>query len=84
MGTKREAKPLLFRNPPSTLNGRYPKRGFEGTKPFEAKTGSLRGTKSLLIRIFPLPLDKGKGIKGIGLKQNDKKSYISPGRWLGL
>jgi hypothetical protein len=32
--------------------------------------GSLRGTKSLLIKNLPLPLDKGKGIQGIGLINN--------------
>jgi len=29
--------------------------------------GSLRGAKPLFIKNLPLPLDKGKGIKGIGL-----------------
>jgi len=29
--------------------------------------GSLRGTKSLFRKNLPLPLDKGKGIQGIGL-----------------
>jgi len=28
--------------------------------------GSFRGTKSLLYNYFPLPLDKGKGVRGIG------------------
>jgi hypothetical protein len=32
--------------------------------------GSFRGAKPLLIKNLPLPLDKGKGIKGIGLINN--------------
>ena len=33
-----------------------------------ADIGSLRGTKSLFRKNLPLPLSKGKGIKGIGFK----------------
>jgi len=34
--------------------------------------GSLRGTKSLFRKNLPLPLAKGKGIKGMGLINNPK------------
>jgi hypothetical protein len=34
------------------------------------KKKSQRGAKPLLIKNLPLPLDKGKGIKGIGLINN--------------
>jgi hypothetical protein len=37
----------------------------EGAKP-KYVIGSLRGTKSLFRKNLPLPLVKGKGIKGIG------------------
>ena len=33
--------------------------------------GKLEGVKPLLKKIFPLPLDKGKGIKGIGSSNKD-------------
>jgi len=35
--------------------------------------GSLRGVKPLLRKYFPLPLAKGKGIKGIGLPNQKPK-----------
>jgi len=36
--------------------------------PFElVRKGSLRGAKPLYRNYIPLPLNKGKGIKGIGL-----------------
>jgi len=50
----REAKPLLRRPSPSPY--------------FEVVgKGSLRGAKLLYRNYLPLPLVKGKGIKGIGL-----------------
>ena len=36
-------------------------------------TGCLRGAKPLSISCLPLPLDKGKGIKGIGLPNRNLK-----------
>jgi len=35
--------------------------------------GSLRGAKPLFYKLFPLPLIKGKGIKGIGLPDKNLK-----------
>jgi hypothetical protein len=36
-------------------------------------TGYLRGAKPLSVNHLPLPLIKGKGIKGIGLPNRDLK-----------
>jgi len=36
-------------------------------------TGCLREAKPLSINCLPLPLDKGKGIKGIGLPNRNLK-----------
>jgi hypothetical protein len=44
----------------------------------EINKGSLRGTKSLFRKNPPLPLDKGKGIKGMGL--TDIEQALKPSR----
>jgi len=41
-------------------------RGIKGARLIKTKKGSLRGVHPLFNKLFPLPPDKGKGIKGEG------------------
>ena len=43
---------------------------------WDSEQGSFRGVLALLFKNYPLPLFKGKGIKGIGLINNLKARRV--------